>query len=231
MTRVTCTLILACFLGACETGELPPPSIVSVQPERVAEGGASVLTIEVKAVLPVTVSYHSRTADLSSQGMKLFIAGEETNAAFTQQDGKLIAAVPTGLAQGAYDVQVAMDDGREAVREQAFSVVPQAELRDEDVVVRGGLTGFQIDPIGEQVSGVPFKVTLRALGPEASTFQGTAVVRDIKGKDAAITTGAFSGGVIQQELTLEQSSGNAVLLVEDSLGNRGLSTGFRVRPN
>jgi hypothetical protein len=230
MTRATSALFLACLLGGCEPGTLPPPAIVSVQPERVAEGGASVLTIEVKAVLPVTVNYHSETADLSSQGMKLFIAGEETEAAFAQQDGKLIAAVPMGLAQGAYDVQVAMEDGREAVREQAFSVVPTEQLRDEDVIVRGGLTGFQLEPIGEQVAGVAFKVTIRALGPEASTFQGTAVLRGTKGKDAAITS-AFSGGAVQQELTFEQPSGNVVLLVEDSLGNKGLSNAFRVRPN
>lgn len=228
MTRATNALLLACLLGGCEPGTLPPPSIVSVQPERVAEGGASVLTIEVNAVLPVTVNYHSGTADLASRGLKLFIAGEETDATFAQQDGKLVAAVPMGLAQGAYGVQVAMEDGREAVREQAFSVVPNVELRDEDVIVRGGLTGFQIDSIGEQVAHVPFKVTIRALGPEASSFQGTGVLRPTKG--AALTTRAFSGGVVQQELTLEQPGGNIVLLIEDSLGNKGLSNAFQVRP-
>ena len=231
MTRATNVLLLACLLGGCEPGTLPPPSIVSVQPERVAEGGASVLTIEVNAVLPVTVNYHSGTADLSSQGMKLFIAGEETDAAFAQRDGKLIAAVPTGLAQGAYGVQVAMEDGREAVREQAFSVVPQTELRDEDVIVRGGLTGFQLEPIGEQVAGVPFKVSIRALGPEASTFQGTAMLRANKARDTAVTTAVFSGGAVQQEVTCDQPGGQVVLLIEDSLGNRGLSNAFRVRPN
>ncbi|HLL06361.1 MAG TPA: hypothetical protein VK539_37670 [Myxococcaceae bacterium] len=229
MTRATGVLLLASLLGACEPGTLPSPSIVSVQPERVAEGGPSVLTIEVQAVLPITVDYHSRTADLASRGMKLFIAGEETDAAFSQQDGKLIAAVPTGLAQGAYDVQVAMEDGREAVREQAFSVVPQTELRDEDVIVRGGLTGFQIDPIGEQQAHVAFKVTVRALGPEASGFQGSGLLRATKGA-APLTTHAFSGGVVQQELTLEQPGGNIVLLIEDSLGNKGISNAFRVRP-
>lgn len=230
MKRATRALLLACFLGACSSAELPPPSIESVMPERVAEGGTSLLTIEVKAVLPVTVNYHSETADLSSRGIKLFIAGEETDAAFTYQDGRLVAAVPAGLAQGAYAVQVALDDGREAVREEAFSVVPPTELRAEDVVVRGGLTGFQFEPIGEQVARVPFKVTIRALGPEAAGFQGTAVLRATKGKEMVLTTSAFSGGVVQQELTLDQADGQVVLLIEDSVGNKGLSNAFRVRP-
>jgi hypothetical protein len=197
-------------------------------PERIAEGGPSVLTIEVSAVLPVSVDYGSKTATIPP--LRLFIAGEETEVAFSQQEGKLIASAPMGLARGAYDVQVALADGREAVREEAFSVVAQEELRPEDIVVRGGLTGFQIDPIGEQVVGVPFKITIRALGPGASSFQGTGVVRANKSQQAPITTGAFSGGVVQQELTFDQPGAQIVLVVEDGQGNVGLSNPFQVRP-
>jgi len=229
MTRTTCALLVLCCLAGCEPAELPSPSIVSVMPERIAEGGASVLTIEVSAVLPVSVDYDSETAAVAP--LTLFIAGEQTEVAFSQQEGRLVAAAPTGLARGAYDVEVALADGREAVREEAFSVVAPADLRPEDLPVRGGLTGFQIDAIGEQVAGVPFKVTIRAQGPEASSFQGTGVVvRATKGEGAPLTTGAFSGGVVQQEVTFDQPSAQIVLLVEDSLGNVGLSNPFKVRP-
>lgn len=228
MTRTTCALLALCCLVSCESPVLPPPTIVSVMPERIAEGGASVLTIEVSAVLPVSVDYEENQAAVAP--LTLFIAGEQTEVAFSQQGGRLVASVPAGLARGAYDVEVALADGREAVREQAFSVVAPAELRPEDLPVRGGLTGFQIDTIGDQVEGVPFKVTIRAQGPEASSFQGTGVVRATKGQGAPITTGAFAGGVVQQEVTFDKPSAQIVLLVEDSLGNMGMSNPFRVRP-
>jgi hypothetical protein len=86
-----------------------------------------------------------------------------------------------------------------------------------------------MDSIGEQVAHVPFKVTIRALGPEASGFQGTGLLRATKGA-APLTTRSFSGGVVQQEIMLEQPGGNIVLLIEDSLGNKGISNAFRVRP-
>jgi hypothetical protein len=227
MTRITCALLVLCLAG-CESAVLPAPAIVSVMPERIAEGGASVLTIEVSAVLPVSVDYESNTAAVAP--LTLFIAGEETEVAFSQQGGKLVASAPMGLARGAYDIEVALADGRDALREQAFSVVAPAELRPEDVPVRGGLTGFQIDPIGEQVVGVPFKVTIRAQGPAASSYQGTGVVRANKGQSAPLTTGGFSSGVVQQEVTFDMPGAQIVLMVEDSLGNMGMSNPFRVRP-
>jgi hypothetical protein len=228
MTRTTGALLVLCCLAGCESAVLPPPAIVSVMPERIAEGGASVLTIEVSAVLPVSVDYGSKTAAVSP--LTLVIAGEQTEVAFSQKEGKLVASAPMGLTRGAYDIEVALADGREAVREEAFSVVAQEELRPEDLPVRGGLTGFQIDPIGDQVAGVPFKVTIRAQGPDASSFQGTGVVRATKGKEAPIATGAFSGGAVQQEVTFDQPGAQIVLMVEDSLGNVGMSNPFRVRP-
>ncbi|HEX8703884.1 MAG TPA: hypothetical protein VF815_33945 [Myxococcaceae bacterium] len=227
MMRATCALLVLCFLGACEPAELPAPAIVSVTPERIAEGGPSVLTIEVDAVLPVSVDYGSGTADLSP--LTLFIAGEETEVAFSPREGKFVTAAPAGLARGAYDVEVALADGRQAVRPQAFSVVAQAELRPEDTVLLGGLTGFKFDPIDEQVADVPFKVTLRALGPSASNFQGTGELSANKGQQMPVTTDAFSGGVVQQQFTVGKP-GKVVLMFKDALGNMGVSNPFRVRP-
>jgi hypothetical protein len=205
-----------------------------VEPERIPARGASVLTVQVSAVLPVSVDYHTQTVDTSQLGMTLLIAGQEAEIAFAEPDGKLTVAVPEGLSQGAYDVQLELADGREAVRVEAFSVVPndggEAGMPGE-IMARGGLTGYQIDPIGEQVRGVPFKITLRAVGPAASSFQGTGVLRASRGRAAPITTGAFVGGVRQEELAVDKSGGQVFLMIEDTLGNKGLSNPFRVRPN
>jgi len=228
MTRATCALLLLCLLGGCEPADLAPPVIVSVMPERIAEGGPSMLTVEVSGVLPLSVDYQAESAVVSP--ITLFIAGEETEAVFTQQEGKLITTAPMGLARGAYDVELALVDGREAMRPLAFSVVGQEELRPEDIVVVGGLTGFQIEPIGEQVVGVPFKVSIRALGPAASSFQGTGTLRASKGMQAPITTAAFSGGAVQQEVSVDKPGPKVVLTFEDALGNMGVSNPFRVRP-
>jgi hypothetical protein len=233
MTRVTYVLLVLFCLVGCGPAALPEPSILSVEPEMIAAEGPAVLTVQVSAVLPVTVNYHTETVDTSQLGMTLLIAGQRTDIAFAERDGKLTVAVPEGLAQGAYDVQLALADGREAMREEAFSVVPAASGDGdvpEGVVVRGGLTGYTIDPIGEQVRGVPFKVTIRAVGPGASTFQGMGVLRASKGQGAPLTTGTFAGGVRQEELTLEQPGGQVFLMIEDALGNKGLSNSFRVRP-
>lgn len=245
MKRATGALLVLCCLAGCEPASLPAPSILSVDPERIPAGGASVLTVQVSAVLPVSVDYHTQTVDTSQLGMTLLIAGQEAEIAFAEPDGKLTVAVPEGLSQGAYDVQLELADGREAVRVEAFSVVSAmtfggdggtpadggaAEMPGE-LLARGGLTGYQIDPIGEQVRGVPFKVTLRAVGPAASSFQGTGVLRASKGKAAHITTGAFVGGVRQEELAIDKPGGQVFLMIEDTLGNKGLSNSFRVRPN
>jgi hypothetical protein len=246
MTRAIGALLVLCCLGGCEPVSLPAPSIVSVEPERVIAGDPSVLTVQVSAVLPVTVDYREQTVDTAQPGMKLLIAGQEAEIAFVESDGKLVAAVPPGLAQGAYDVGVALADGREAVRQEAFSVVaPVTFVADGgtprpifigdagtllgDNPGRGGITGYQIDPIGEQVRGVPFKVTIRAVGPQASSFQGTGVLRASKGLPAPHNTRAFARGVDQEEITLQQPGGSVFLMVEDTLGNKGLSNSFRVR--
>jgi hypothetical protein len=213
----------------CEPAVLPPPSIVSVEPERIAEGGPSVLTVQVSAVLPVEVNYGSETVEAAQLGMTLRIAGQQADIAFAEDNGKLVAAVPQGLTQGAYDVAVVLADGREAVREQAFSVVPPAALEPGDGVVRGGLTGYQIDPVGEQFVGVPFTITIRALGPGASSFQGMATLRASKSKQVPLLTGAFTGGVRLEALSLDQPGDDIFLMIEDALGNKGLSNSFKVR--
>ncbi|MDY7232883.1 hypothetical protein [Hyalangium rubrum] len=246
MNRVTGVLLTLLLLGGCEPAPLPVPSILSVEPEQIVEGGPAVLVVRVDAVLPVSVDYGNESVDPAQLELKLRVAGVPTEIAFADPDGTLVAPLPEGLPLGAYDIGVAMTDGREAVRGAAFSVVPASTLSDPPGgggkdprhpphpgggIVRGGLTGFQIDPIRDQVRGVPFRVTVRALGPGANTYQGELSLRANRGRVESGRPGRFDTGVLVEEISLHHPGPNIYLMIEDSLGNRGLSNSFRVRPH
>jgi hypothetical protein len=228
--------VVPLLLSACGPSGLPTPSIVSVSPGRVAEGQPSSLAVRVNAVLPFTVDYQNQQVDPAELKMTLRLAGQQVEVPFVEPDGTLVAPVPEGLVEGSYDVELALEDGREAVRQQAFSVVPEPVLHgpnsphtpDEAV---GGVRGFQIDPIPEQVRNTPFQITVRADGPEAPSFQAGVSVRASKGTVMAIPVGSFVGGVLVEQISLSMPGPDVYLLVEDTQGHRGLSNSFRVRPN
>ncbi|MFL5350063.1 MAG: hypothetical protein ACJ8AT_35245 [Hyalangium sp.] len=223
------------LLCACGPTQLPPPSIVSVMPGQVAAGVPSTLSVRVDAVLPLTVDYQAGGVDPAQLSMAMRLAGQEVDVPFAEPDGTLIVPVPEGLPEGAYDVQLTLADGREAVREQAFSVVPAATLNGpnpnpQDGFV-GGVRSFLIDPIPEQVRDRPFQITLRADGPEAKLFQAPVSLRASVGTLTLVTPGAFVDGVLVEELSMSHPGANIYLLVEDTQGHKGLSNSFRVRPN
>jgi hypothetical protein len=238
MNRAAWTL-LTLFVCACEPAVLPAPSILSVEPEKVAAGSPAVLSVRMSAVLPLMVDYQEQAVDPAGLAMTVTVGGDPADIAFVEQDGTLLIRVPEGLAVGGHDVRVVLADGRQALLERAFSVVPAPTTTDnpqepdpllENGIVKGGLTGFQIDPIGEQVRNTPFKITVRAVGPEAKAYGRAVTLRASKGQVMSVTQGAFVDGVRVDEITLSHP-GRISLLVEDSLGNRGLSNSFPVRPH
>jgi hypothetical protein len=227
-------LLVPLLWSACGASPLPEPSIVSVVPERVAANAPASLSVRVSGVLPFRVNYQEGSVEEVPQGLKLWLAGKEVDIAFTETDGTLIVPVPEALPLGAYDAQLVLEDGREALRERAFSVVPEPQFVEggapaEDI--RDAVTGLQIDPIEEQVRNRPFQITIRALGPKAELFQGQLTVRSNKGQATSVTPGVFSGGVRVEELSLSQPNPGVYLLVEDMQGHQALSNSFRVRPN
>jgi hypothetical protein len=233
MTRVARMFLPLIVLCGCELAPLPPPTIESVEPANIPEGSPSVLMVRVSAVPLYTLDYEEGTAETSAQEMTLIIAGQAADIAWVEQDGTLIAEVPAGLSLGAHEVQVSLADGREAMREQAFSVVPASPLGDfpEDPsldLIASGVTGFEIDPIGEQRVGVPFTVTIRAVGPKASTFQKPVALRGSKGPADTVSAGTFQEGIRVETISLSHP-GRTILLVEDADGRRGLSERFLVQ--
>jgi hypothetical protein len=233
MKRAACVL-LPLLLCACEPAPLPDPSILSVKPERVAAGRPSSLSVQVNAVLPLTVDYQDRSVDPALLAMTLRLAGQEVDIPFIEPDGTLIVPVPEGLPEGSYDVQLTLADGREAVREQAFSVVPAPQLNGPNPGgpdgPRSRITGFLIDPIQEQARNTAFQITVRAADPEANLFQDPVSLRASKGTVTVVTSASLADGVLLEGISLSHP-GSVYLLVEDTHGHMGLSNSFRVRPN
>jgi hypothetical protein len=249
MRRAACAL-LSLLLWGCEPALLPSPSIVSVVPERVPQGGPSALSVKVIAVLPLSLDYESQSVDPAQLKMTVQLGGQEVDVPFAEADGTLVVPVPESLAVGHYDVRVALADGREVIRERAFSVVPAPRLGGEPgnggtpeeaengTGVPGStfgdmqspMSGFQLEPIGEQARDVPFKITVRATGPGAHSFQERVSIRASKGQVVSVTPGTFSEGVRVEEISLSHPNPHVYLLVEDAHGHKGLSNPFRVRP-
>ncbi len=235
MMRVA-RVLLPLLLCACGPTALPPPSIVSVVPSQVAAGVPSSLLVKVDAVLPFTVDYQAGGVDPAQLKMTLRLAGQEVDVPFAEPDGSLLVPVPEGLSMGDYDVQLTLADGREAVRERAFSVVPAPALYSTNPLnpqsgLRGGIWGFVIDPIQDQTRDIPFNITIRAMGPEANTFQDRISLRSSRGPVRTLTPDSFSGGVLVEEISVPLAGHDIYLMVEDTQGHWGLSNSFRVRPN
>ncbi len=239
MKRVAGAL-LPLLLWACEPAALPDPSIVSVTPERIPAGYPAALSVQVSAVLPVTVDYEAGDVDPAQLEMTVQVAGQEVDIPFVDREGTLIVPVPEGLEAGDYDVRVALADGRAAVRERAFSIVtvPTTHGGGEDGAAPGGASeespagifGLRIDPIADQVRGVPFQITVRALGPAAESFHQTVTFRANKGTVNIHTPCSSSRGVQAKEISLSHPSPHVYLLAETAQGHKALSNAFRVRP-
>ena len=91
---------------------------------------------------------------------------------------------PRSCPTGSYDVTVELGDGRLATATDAFVVTPG----DWPV-------GYTIDMIGNQTSGIPFGVTLRAQGAPGRRDYGGTVNLSVPGATVTPTiSGPFTAG-------------------------------------
>jgi hypothetical protein len=232
--------LIPLFLWACGPASLSPPAILSVEPGEIPEGVPSVIAVRVDAVRPISVDYQEQSVDARQLGMTLRIAGHVVNVAFVESDGTLVATVPEGLSLGEHEVRVTLADGREAVREAAFSVVPPSTLSDGVPGTDGGTIPdggageervwfFLAGPVEDQVVNVPFKLSIYAVGPGARTFQQPVSLRASQGKVKTIASGSFKEGLRIDEISLDRAGSDVYLMVQDANGTRGLSNSFTVR--
>ncbi|WP_224248244.1 hypothetical protein [Hyalangium gracile] len=204
------------LLCACGSSELPLPTLVSVEPASIPADSRFLLTLEFEGVLPVKVDYGSNGAELIATE-RVRIADKEFDVIQAQKSGRqLTVDVIPWLAVGAQDVKVQLQDGRQVVLEQGLQVNPPLNL-----------TGFEIDPIGEQIRHRPFMVTIRALGPDAALFNGRVIVRSTQGNVDPKVSDAFKNGELKQRFTGDDSTESSMkLIVEDYAGHTGMSNEF-----
>ena len=215
-------LLSTLVLCACEPYASPSPNIISIEPQEVLSGETVTLTLD--APLPVKVDYAHGTATLLTP--TLLIGGQEVTLIRVEQDGTLQASVPGSLSAGHQDVRLEMGDGSESISEQGLTVLslppdiaprsadgdpadPHADPSESRPLL---VTGVRIDPIADQVRGVPFSITLRAEGPEAALFVGQVLLSTSKGRIRPNLSNPFLKGVRQEQVVIEEKQGGNVVL-------------------
>lgn len=211
---VSLHVLLMCACGS--SAETPLPSITSVEPASMPADSRYQLTVNFDGPLPLELDYAQDSAKVIPP-QRVSIADRDFESFAPGEHGRqLTLDIIPWLAVGSQDVRVQFEDGRQVALEKALEVQPPLKL-----------TGFAIDPIGSQVRGQPFVVTVRAQGEDAARFQGQVIVRSTQGDVNPKVTAAFTAGVLQQEFTAENSVQSTLsIIVEDYAGHTGASNDF-----
>lgn len=213
-------LALAATLGGCfACTDWPQPRILRVTPSTMTETDATLLDIEVDAVLETIADYEQGTLSARTR-IEIEIGPEVVGPKSYAPGGLIQAQVPTILPQGVYDVRVKfVDDGRVAVARDALTVLPGA-WPDR----------YTIDPIGPQRRQTPFEIVVRAQGENAATFQGNVRLRvgPYGGIGPAVSR-AFVDGVLTETVVVESVGASEVITVTDVAGHSGTSNAFSLQ--
>ena len=217
MNRARWLIVLAAALQACNGGTLPPPNIVSVQPASRPASASGEVTVVLDAVLPTVANYGANSATIDDT--LVLKIGTRPFGPTRWTDGGVVADfLPSVLPEGQYDVTLALGDGRTATAEGAFTVTQGAWP-----------SGYSIDPIPSETSGVPFGVTLRANGPAIDGGFGGTVFLNVPGATVTPTiSGPFQNGVRVEVITVT-GAGNRRLVVTDLVSNSAQSNPFQVQ--
>ncbi|MGE6759718.1 hypothetical protein ACQKGO_17010 [Corallococcus interemptor] len=134
---------LAVLAWAC-TGDpsaLPAPSIVSVQPATLPVNAKDQdVTVRFDARYGVAVDYGARTVDARMGSGRIWVDELEATVTRFDPEGVAIATVPRGLGAGAHAIRLRLDDGREAVAEEALTLRPPGqEIIDPPLPEDGGV--------------------------------------------------------------------------------------------
>lgn len=254
MSRACLVLLAAALLGGCEPASAPQPSILAVEPsELVASGERVELRLRVDALLPGTMDYGSRSVsgDALASVVQVWAGEQRMEVQRSEPGGILVVLAPADLAVGEHELRLVLSDGREARRSQGLVVrsasdtgIPgrdpsgPVELADGGTPTpdggareRFGLSGFRIEPVGEQVLNAPFPLVLRAEGSMAPSFQGSVTLSASKGAISPTTVGPFDNGVLEVTVTLDHPGDKVVITAVDEHGNVGSTNEFQVRPD
>jgi hypothetical protein len=217
---------LLALLCACETEQpLQAPRILSISPEEQFSSEPQVVTVQLDMEPRFFVDYGKKTVQRLDQ--PVLEIGPQTVRLDTYLGlGQFQGTVAPGLEARRYDIKVTLGDGREAVLADAYEVKPDDEAPQ---------LGYWIEPLGPQVPGQDFTVTIHVDGTNAELYEGSVLVSTYNINSNQTTfirrSGAFSGGVRQERIRIDTSGDSFLVLVEDDAGSTATSNAFRVDKN
>ncbi len=212
------SLMAGLLLAGCGSQPLTPVSIATVTPGTMVASQPTQVRVQVEAELSVQVDFGQSALAFDTR-MQVHIGPLALGAGTYPPGGLVEGTLPTVLAPGTYDATVDMGDGRRAVSHNVFTVTPGSWPR-----------GYTVDAVGDQRSGIPFSVTLHAVGPAAASFQGNVLLSLIgSGTLSPGVSGAFAAGQ-RVETVVIAGTGEFTLLASDINGDNGQSPPFTVGP-
>ena len=148
----------AALAWACSSGvELPPPTIVAVEPTQLPTNTKNdLITVRFDARYGVAVDYAEKSASDRIVSGRVWLDDTEATVTRFDPEGVLIATVPQGLGAGAHALRLRLDDGRETVAEEALVLVPPGHDKEEPGEDAGILTETDagtVEPHGD--AGTP----------------------------------------------------------------------------
>lgn len=210
---VALALLLA---AACAPTPLPEPRLLAVTPSTLRSDQAPAVVLELDAVPSGRADFGAGTVVLQ-RDVEVFVGTQSVGHAPLEDDGRVRLRLPPGLPEGRQTVTARLEDGREAVAPDALSVLPPRVL-----------TGYAVDPVGDQVAGVPFVLTVRAQGPDAARFDGVVALSVNKGDLSPTVSSPFTAGVLTEQITITTPNVGVQLRVSDAGGRVATSAPFRV---
>lgn len=215
-------LLLALVTTACGPGALPPPRVLSVTPDRALASDVVTLRLRTELVLPFHADFTGARATADAT-VTVLVGEEPLEHATYAADGTVTARLPSGFSPGTYDVSVRLGDGRGGTLPDALTIDPGRWPERYEFLT----------PIGDQVVGQPFLVTIRAVlaGATDVGFHGTVSLSTNKGpgKVDPRTTAPFDAGLVTERSVRILEPGQGVMLqVTDGGGQLALSNPFRV---
>lgn len=106
---------------------LPPPTILSVEPDALPVNTRGTITVTFDARYPVAVDYGAEKVDTRRVSGSVWVDGREAEANRFDPEGIAIVSVPRGLGVGAHSVQLRLDDGRQAVAPHPLVLFPPGQ--------------------------------------------------------------------------------------------------------
>ncbi|NBD11237.1 MULTISPECIES: hypothetical protein [Corallococcus] len=106
---------------------LPPPTILSVEPDALPVNTRGALTVTFDARYPVAVDYGAKTVDARRVSGSVWVDGREAEPSRFDPEGIAIVSVPRGLGVGEHPVLLRLDDGREAMAPKPLVLYPPGQ--------------------------------------------------------------------------------------------------------